>query len=237
MTEEDDSMILTSSPSTSAEKGDSLPPLSLNPTQELAAQHFLHLIEDKHSIIIPSTNPPPPPPTAGTTTNTSKHVALIQGPPGTGKTSFLVALLVRILEQNPNQRTLVCAPSNKAILVIASRFMKAIKLKQQQQNGNEHGYNISLIGVEDKLIGESTGSDVDTGVDDIFVWSIVERLSQKVGSIMTSIDRGDDSDVLENFDFLISMITIQLPAVYGNHDIKGMLNTIRFSLQDGASFR
>jgi hypothetical protein len=44
----------------------------------------------------------------------------LQGPPGTGKTTTIVHLL-KVLSQDSAQKILVCAPSNKAVRVIASR--------------------------------------------------------------------------------------------------------------------
>eukprot|EP01032_Pedospumella_encystans_P021266 gene21266-24134_t len=47
-------------------------------------------------------------------------LVLLQGPPGTGKTSTIAALLKQLY--GASVRTLVCAPSNKAVEVLASRF-------------------------------------------------------------------------------------------------------------------
>ena len=63
---------------------------------------------------------------------------VLQGPPGTGKTSLIVALLHVLCVQN--KKVLVCAPSNKAVQVIAERFLE-----------KHPGNRIALIGVESKL--------------------------------------------------------------------------------------
>lgn len=52
---------------------------------------------------------------------------LLQGPPGTGKTTTLVRLIAKLYQQNPNERMLICAPSNKAVQVIAERVLKLSK--------------------------------------------------------------------------------------------------------------
>lgn len=49
-------------------------------------------------------------------------VQLLQGPPGTGKTTTIVALLKALCEKR--ERTLVSAPSNKAVQVLAERFLR-----------------------------------------------------------------------------------------------------------------
>lgn len=46
----------------------------------------------------------------------------LQGPPGTGKTTAIVNLLEILYRKK--QRVLVCAPSNKAVQVLASRFLE-----------------------------------------------------------------------------------------------------------------
>lgn len=50
-------------------------------------------------------------------------VLLLQGPPGTGKTMMITALLDQLL-QNTRERIMVCAPSNKAVQVLARRLLR-----------------------------------------------------------------------------------------------------------------
>jgi len=87
-------------------------------------------------------------------------VTLVQGPPGTGKTTFLASLLCRNLCEirkdgsikiDQKKRILVTAPTNRAILVIASKFLDYLK--------DSLTFNIVLIGVESKLISEDDGDD------------------------------------------------------------------------------
>jgi len=54
----------------------------------------------------------------------SKHsVRLIWGPPGTGKTKTASVFLLMILKSLRTHRTLVCAPTNTALVQLASRFV------------------------------------------------------------------------------------------------------------------
>ena len=54
-------------------------------------------------------------------------LTLIQGPPGTGKSTLLVTLVARyLMESGDQKRILVCAPTNKAISVLATRFMECL---------------------------------------------------------------------------------------------------------------
>ncbi|KAL7580853.1 hypothetical protein ACA910_001126 [Epithemia clementina (nom. ined.)] len=83
-------------------------------------------------------------------------ITLIQGPPGTGKTTLLVSIICRYLLEQPSaekkRRLLVCAPTNKAVTVLATRFMAAM-------NPDKCRYNALLVGDGDKLLAEERGSN------------------------------------------------------------------------------
>jgi len=68
----------------------------------------------------------------------SNPINLIQGPPGTGKTTTIVALLERLMVEEG--RVLVTAPSNKAVQVLAERFIPR----------NQDSASL-LVGVEEKI--------------------------------------------------------------------------------------
>lgn len=80
-------------------------------------------------------------------------ISIIQGPPGTGKTTLLVSTICRFLslsnvstESRP--RLLVCAPTNKAVSVLALRF-------QQMAQGAK--LRMILVGDDNKLLEDSGG--------------------------------------------------------------------------------
>ncbi len=152
-----------------SQSGNTLCVPKLNQTQEKAAQNFLE--------------------------SPSSHITLIQGPPGTGKTTFMTSVLCKSLFEfhddgndpcndnygnnffvNSSKRILVVAPTNKAISVSASRFLKAL-------NGFSH-LNVVMIGVEDKLVtDESGGSGIDTirtnELKSIFVYTWMEDITNR----------------------------------------------------------
>jgi len=112
---------------------------SLNPTQEKAAKQFLG--------------------------SSPGSITLVQGPPGTGKSTLLVSTICRYLlapriedsdeSSNKSQSTcrlMVCAPTNKAVTVVASRFLNATC----QNNAN---YNVIMVGDADKLLDGDDASD------------------------------------------------------------------------------
>ncbi|MGZ3633579.1 MAG: AAA domain-containing protein, partial [Parachlamydiaceae bacterium] len=74
---------------------------------------------------------------------------LIQGPPGTGKTTTVTQLLGALQERG--ERVLVCAPSNKAVQILAERFMQEFP-----------DVPMVLVGVEQKL-------PRDSGLNSIFM--------------------------------------------------------------------
>ncbi len=84
---------------------------SLDPSQYVAVKKFLELEQGLH---------------------------IIEGPPGTGKTTTVTKLLGAL--QLDDERVLVCAPSNKAVHILAERFI--------QQHPN---VPVILVGVEKKL--------------------------------------------------------------------------------------
>lgn len=151
------------------QSGNTLCVPKLNQTQEKAAQNFIE--------------------------SPSSHITLIQGPPGTGKTTFMTSVLCKSLFEfhddgnepcndnygnkffvHSSKRILVAAPTNKAISVLASRFLKAL-------NGYDH-LNVVMIGVEDKLVtDESGGSGIDTiknnELKSIFVYTWMEDVANR----------------------------------------------------------
>ncbi|KAL6642769.1 hypothetical protein ACP70R_020950 [Stipagrostis hirtigluma subsp. patula] len=78
-------------------------------------------------------------------------VGLVWGPPGTGKTTTVAVMLQMLLMRE--QRTLACAPTNMAVLQVASRLLELIgdfSLRHQYSLGD-----IILFGNKDRLqIGE-----------------------------------------------------------------------------------
>jgi len=166
---------------------------TLNQTQERAAKRFLD--SPKESLI------------------------LVQGPPGTGKSTFLVNVICRRLVSNPTARILVTAPTNKAVTVLAERFLKVISC------GETPFCSCVLIGVEDKLIDTSTehvSSDVLTSsLRSIFVYSWVDTVKDECISLLSSIKELQTSNNTEcNIDTLIAnaerikaKIVISIPSI------------------------
>ena len=88
---------------------------TLNPLQRTAIEEFLQLKEGLY---------------------------LIQGPPGTGKTTTVIHLLKAL--QIREEKVLVCAPSNKAVHILAERFIHEFP-----------DVPVILVGIEQKLPPDS----------------------------------------------------------------------------------
>ncbi len=88
------------------------------------------------------------------------------GPPGTGKTTTIVALLGNLC--HTNKRVLVCAPSNKAVQVLAERFIEKYPMGKKKA---------ILAGVEQKLT---------PCLRPIFVHGVVEN---KLNSILSAVSK------------------------------------------------
>lgn len=85
----------------------------------------------------------------------SNTISLVQGPPGTGKTTLLTSVICRYVIDSRklecNKRCLmVCAPTNKAINVLCSRFLDTFF------DDGSCPCNAVLLGDEDKLLENET---------------------------------------------------------------------------------
>lgn len=188
---------------------------SLNPSQEKAAQSFLNGPID--------------------------NLSLVQGPPGTGKTQFMTACLCRTFLVNHDEadsnlpsyqnqsywvidkqkRVLVAAPTNKAISVLASRYLRATR------GNSDTGLNAVLIGVEEALFPREDlagGGDVDDAhrsLRGIFVYTWVDELVKdfetlKLGSISdrtTVPSLNEVGDILHCAQFLVDKLNRGLPVL------------------------
>eukprot|EP00977_Amphora_coffeiformis_P004642 scaffold1000_cov166-Amphora_coffeaeformis.AAC.32 len=118
----------------------------LNPTQNKAATKFL---ESK-----PNT------------------ITLVQGPPGTGKTTLLVSLIARyLMEHGDTKRILVCAPTNKAISVLATRFMECF-------DESKANFTPIMVGDADKLLGDEK-SNTSNKLRSILCYSWLQTLMEE----------------------------------------------------------
>lgn len=81
-------------------------------------------------------------------------LTVVQGPPGTGKSTLLVSIICRYLMESAargehrQRRLMVCAPTNKAVTVLVTRYLESISCVDQNP------FNVVLIGEQDKLLHE-----------------------------------------------------------------------------------
>ena len=109
--------------------------------------------------------------------------------------------MLKILHENSTrgQRTLVCAPSNKAILVIANRFLTeyAKLVEREGSSSSEVSPQVTLIGVEAKLSAENkdredgSGPDNDS-VESIFVWKYSDQIVDDLNLTLELFPRFDE---------------------------------------------
>ncbi|GKY96521.1 hypothetical protein MPSEU_000611700 [Mayamaea pseudoterrestris] len=80
-------------------------------------------------------------------TSTPGSITIAQGPPGTGKSTLLVSILLRYVRNRHegHKRIMVCAPTNKAVSIVATRFVSELS---EDENIN---LNIIVTGNKDKL--------------------------------------------------------------------------------------
>ncbi|CAA7019671.1 unnamed protein product [Microthlaspi erraticum] len=118
------------------------------------------------------------------------RVKLMWGPPGTGKTKTLATLLFALL--NTSCKTVVCAPTNTAVVEVASRLLALIK----ESSSSEH----STYGLGDVVIvGNRARMGIDSRSDDL-VHVFLDHRIQKLSKLFSRWERSLESviDLLEN---------------------------------------
>ncbi|XP_020524975.1 uncharacterized protein LOC18437732 [Amborella trichopoda] len=98
-------------------------------------------------------------------------IKLIWGPPGTGKTktiSFILSALTKM-----NFKALTCAPTNVAVLEVASRFLKLVRDCHGRVTGDS--FTGCFLG-DMVLFGNKTRMDIVGELNDIFLDYRVDRL-------------------------------------------------------------
>lgn len=114
--------------------------------------------------------------------------------PGTGKTTFLVNVICQRLANDPHARILVSAPTNKAVAVIAQRFLDII-------NCANVTVPVVLIGVEDKLISlsqmEETSYDVSSSLQSIFVYTWIKAITDECQSLLLGLNSDNNCSTID----------------------------------------
>jgi hypothetical protein len=104
--------------------------------------------------------------------------------PGTGKTTFLVNVICQRLVNDQHARIMVTAPTNKAVTVLAERFLDII-------NSANVTVPAVLIGVEDKLLSslqmEETNYVSSLSLQSIFVYTWVKVLIDECQSLLLGL--------------------------------------------------
>ncbi|XP_023636124.1 regulator of nonsense transcripts 1 homolog [Capsella rubella] len=124
----------------------------------------------------------------------TSSVKLIWGPPGTGKTKTVATLLFALLNQGC--KTVVCAPTNTAVVGVATRLLALVKESSSLEDSTYGLGDIVLVGNRVRM-----GID-DRGNDDLLNVFLDHRISilRELFSPLTRWERSLESviDVLEN---------------------------------------
>nr|XP_043619930.1 uncharacterized protein LOC122591746 [Erigeron canadensis] len=108
----------------------------------------------------------------------NSYVEQIRGPPGTGKTTTVSVLLFALLQKN--RRTLTCAPTNIALLQLASRMLSLVK--QSYRTTTKTGDSFCSFG-DVLLFGSKERLKVGAEIEEIYLEHRVERLTECLGSL------------------------------------------------------
>lgn len=167
-------------------------------------------------------------------------IGVIQGPPGTGKTTLLVSIICRYLMESSasgKRRLMVCAPTNKAVTVLVTRYLESISCV------NENPYNAVLIGEQDKLLNEehSLLASHETNVPafrvkNMFVYTWLQGVVEDCRYIRNKMKSGhaDKADMTNRILILCSRITKSLSYSMGALDREkvGSLQQSAMSVKD-----
>lgn len=99
--------------------------------------------------------------------NHQHSVKIIWGPPGTGKTKTITTLLWVLMTMKC--RTLTCAPTNVAVLEVASRLLRLVN--------DSSGNGICSLG-DVLLFGNKDRMDIDVNLQDIFLDHRIKKLTE-----------------------------------------------------------
>lgn len=112
----------------------------------------------------------------------SLHV--VQGPPGCGKSTLVVSLIRNFLANRPEgskEKIMVCAPTNKAIAVLADRTLSEICTLV----GKEPIFNITVIGDDEKL---TDGFGANSHLRPYCLYKIFEVIKSDFSKALDSCD-------------------------------------------------
>ncbi|GKA61791.1 UvrD-like helicase, ATP-binding domain, P-loop containing nucleoside triphosphate hydrolase, partial [Tanacetum coccineum] len=105
-------------------------------------------------------------------------VEQIWGPPGTGKTMTVSILLFILLQMK--QRTLTCAPTNVAIVQLASRVLSLVR--ESFKTTTASGDYFCSVG-DLLLFGNKEILKVSTDIEEIYLEHRVKRLAECLGPV------------------------------------------------------
>lgn len=135
----------------------------------------------------------------------SSGTLLLQGPPGTGKTTTLTSVLADAAATST--RTLVCAPSNKAVQVLADRFY-ATKPEEK----------MILVGVQDKIPQGLKPISLHSWVDNLL--GILKDATNESRTLLTATAPKKKNEKRKPNDVITSLSQISRLLVVSVHNEK-----------------
>lgn len=164
-------------------------------------------------------------------TSSPGSVTLVQGPPGTGKTTLLTAtickfLLARTRAGNAHPRLMVCAPSNKAVMVLASRYLEAAEKSAT--------FQVVMIGDKDKMMDNN---DNVRRFKKVFVYSWVQNwLKDFYHTALSTTIKSSEKAV--QLTLLADALYLHLPkhALHPDRRVKSLVRTVFSSINNSQKF-
>lgn len=97
----------------------------------------------------------------------------------------MVNVICRRLVTDTNARILVTAPTNKAVIVLAQRFLDLVN--EMNDSTFDH-INPVLVGVEDKLVGDEWKSSSQLSLRSIFAFTWMESVKSELTALVENME-------------------------------------------------
>ena len=149
-------------------------------------------------------------------------------PPGTGKSTLLTYVICRSLQlsidRSEHRTILVCAPTNKAVSVLANRFLESTT--------STGGCSAVLIGDQDKLLTQE-----EPALEAIFVYTWASAYVKKWSQLLGSVETGQLSSVSATMQAkaLRTKLEVQLPGLSDRNGLRAAVEGLVAAVEHRAS--
>ena len=156
--------------------------------------------------------------------NLEAGLKLLQGPPGTGKTSTIVSLLHNMVANG--ETVLVCAPSNKAVQVIAKKFLEKNSDIPMIFAGREEKLDVGL----ESIFLDAWKANIAHYLKDLELAVIAKIMSLEAENEGASLNLAKIHTNLQELHSVFDKILAKV-ILYGIYDHDGLVDVLKSSVE------